>query len=558
MEKKKWRISYRTQLILFGVFLVFVVAIPVLYVELRRPWDTLDQLIAKGKIVIVQVKSSVAPEDLQKLNDFAFHIDEVADPAQEDYLIWTFNIFLMEGNLLPEEDMKKILEENEYEGEFNYDKVKKAYDFWREQFSKSPEMVELFKKLKETLVNARESAHEAQFDFTDVYIMADNGDKLVFLLDSLEWYEGSYPGLEFDVVENDCEYFRGYLKNGPGFDTDPKHYLYHIFPKFSTDKWGTWFSVWLGVKNDGTYNNFSLDFDAGSVKKLMWKIGNFIFGISLVILLAIIVITSRLSDAIMKELEATNRELERLDEMKDSFLYMVSHDLRTPMTSIQGYTEYLLQKSGQIDKERQEKCLNIILKESDRLTRLINNLLDLQRFRAGKVTMDLTDVNIADTIAHSVESFQGAAIPKKITIEKDVPEGGLIVSGNADRLAQVVANLLSNAIKFTPEGGRIKATAALVSEGADKLVKVTVSDNGPGIPKEQQADIFQKFMQIKSSTRGKEEGSGLGLALVKEIIEYHGGKTGVQSEPGQGSSFYFTVPLKQKEDPEHEQQNTDR
>jgi len=246
----------------------------------------------------------------------------------------------------------------------------------------------------------------------------------------------------------------------------------------------------------------------------------------------------------MVELETSYRELKRLDEMKDNFLSMVSHDLRTPMTSVRGYASILLEKLGRLGEDRQRRYLNIIKTESDRLTRLISDLLDLQRFEAGKMDLIFEDLDLLDIVRQSVDSFQGAALPKNITLEKELPEDTVMVRGDADRLSQVIANLLSNAIKFTSEEGLVKISVEKLSENEKPEIKVSVSDTGIGIPRDKQSNLFDKFQQVEHLVRKKQEGSGLGLALVREIVEHHGGKVGVESEPGRGSTFYFILQFK--------------
>lgn len=243
----------------------------------------------------------------------------------------------------------------------------------------------------------------------------------------------------------------------------------------------------------------------------------------------------------MVELETSYRELQRLDELKNNFLSMVSHDLRTPMTSIKGYASILMEKIDKYEKERQLKYLSIIVKESDRLTRLINDLLDLQRFEAGKMQMILEDVNLTELVKTSGDSFGGAALSKRITLKHDIPAEEYFVKGDRDRLAQVIANLMSNAIKFTPDGGWVNVGMEKSNENGKPTVKVSVSDSGPGIPKDKQDGLFNKFQQVESMIRSKEQGSGLGLALVREIVEHHRGRVGLVSEPGKGSVFYFTI-----------------
>jgi len=250
----------------------------------------------------------------------------------------------------------------------------------------------------------------------------------------------------------------------------------------------------------------------------------------------------------MVALEISFRELKRLDEMKDNFLSMVSHDLRTPMTSIKGYASILLEKIDKLNQQRQEKYLGVIIKEADRLTRLIGDLLDLQRLEAGKMKLDFKEVDLVEAARESVESFRGAALAKNISLEQALPGDGVLVKVDRDRISQVIANLLSNAIKFTPEGGRV--TLSLATEDGDDpgWVQVAVADNGPGIPRDEQAKLFDKFQQVDKLVRGKEQGSGLGLSLVREIVRRHNGEVGVKSEPGSGSEFFFRLPLKMDED----------
>jgi len=243
----------------------------------------------------------------------------------------------------------------------------------------------------------------------------------------------------------------------------------------------------------------------------------------------------------MVELETSYRELSQLNVLKDNFLSMVSHDLRTPMTSIKGYASLLYESPEKIDKKTTKEFLAIIMDETDRLTRLINNILDIQRFEAGDVEMEMTNLDITALVNDALSVFYSAATIKNIAMDKQVSSNPIIVKGHRDRLHQVLANFLSNAIKFTPEGGRVKAFLERIDVDQEPAVRVSISDTGPGIPKEKKNKLFQKFQQVEKLVRQKEEGSGLGLALAREIIEYHQGKIGVESYPGRGSVFYFIL-----------------
>jgi signal transduction histidine kinase len=232
--------------------------------------------------------------------------------------------------------------------------------------------------------------------------------------------------------------------------------------------------------------------------------------------------------------------------MKDSFLNMVSHDLRTPMTAIKAYTSIMRENIGKLNQQSQEKYLDIIIKQGDRLTRLINNLLDIQRFEAGKMEMDFELLDMREIAIESVDAFMALAQEKNIKLEKSIPSNRIIISGHRDRLSQVMSNLLSNAVKFTPENGRIMVSVKIITEDDKGAARVTVSDNGPGIPVDKQDRLFQKFHQVHEEERHKEQGTGLGLALVRQIVEYHNGRVGVTSEPGKGSNFYFLLPLEEQ------------
>jgi len=300
MKEKGKPLAFRTQLVLFGLLLVIIVALPSLIVEVQRPWDELGQLIGRGKIIVSEVKADFTLGDLQEMNDFALEVQKKADPENEDYLIWAFNLLITGQKLSSTEIEKTVLANNEEIKKVEEDNLDKAFAFWQGQFAKQPGLILIFKKYKDKLKQTKAASQIAGFNFDDTYVMTDDGPKLVFLLDGSNWWESSYPGLEYDVIKNDCPYFRNYLKNGPGFDTDPIHYHYGILPKFNIDKWGTWFSVWLAEKNNGIWNNFAIDIPAGHVKKLMWTIGIFIASILAVIALIITLLTSRLSELISK------------------------------------------------------------------------------------------------------------------------------------------------------------------------------------------------------------------------------------------------------------------
>ncbi|MCH8297301.1 MAG: GAF domain-containing protein [Chloroflexi bacterium] len=239
------------------------------------------------------------------------------------------------------------------------------------------------------------------------------------------------------------------------------------------------------------------------------------------------------------------KEVER---MKDEFISTVSHELRTPLTSIKGAAEILLNYQDE-DPAVQAEFLNIIDNESDRLTRLINDVLDLARMESGQMQFHTSEVDLPGIIETAVDSTHSLTVKKDLTIEIALDEDLPTVASDPDRLVQVLTNLLSNAIKFTPRGGLIRVRSRLLPiPGADtgiKMVEVSVSDNGVGIPDSEFEKIFKRFQQVSTTLSDRPQGTGLGLPISKEIVEHLGGAIWVESEPGKGSTFFFTIPLEQ-------------
>ena len=247
-----------------------------------------------------------------------------------------------------------------------------------------------------------------------------------------------------------------------------------------------------------------------------------------------------------ESLEIANRELQQLDQMKDDFISTVSHELRTPLTSIKGSAELLL-SSEDDDRETQMQFLRIINSESDRLTRLINDVLDLSQMESRQMRWMWQDLELSEVVNVAVDGTQALLIQKDLSIYVELDGTLPNLWNDRDRLVQVVTNLLSNAIKFTPRGGEIRITArelsADESDGLGEKLEVCVSDTGIGIDTAEYQNIFQKFMQVGETLADKPKGTGLGLPICKQIVEFFGGKIWVESTPGNGSSFYFTVPV---------------
>ena len=240
------------------------------------------------------------------------------------------------------------------------------------------------------------------------------------------------------------------------------------------------------------------------------------------------------------ELEGANLKLKELDQVKSDFISVVSHELRTPLTSIKAFAEILLMKP-RMASEKKVRLLSIINRESDRLARLINDILDLTKIEAGKLSWNIVRLTMDDVIQTSVSGIQSLADNKSLTIITNMQEAPPFL-GDKDRLVQVMTNIISNSIKFTPLGGRIVITAHHETTPMAQVV-VSVSDTGVGIPACELNLVFEKFHRSGDVLTNNAEGTGLGLAITRQIIEYHGGAIWAESTPGQGTTLIFTLPL---------------
>jgi signal transduction histidine kinase/DNA-binding response OmpR family regulator len=243
------------------------------------------------------------------------------------------------------------------------------------------------------------------------------------------------------------------------------------------------------------------------------------------------------------ELEEANDKLKELDLMKSEFLNTVSHELRTPLTSIKAFAEILLDNVGE-DVETQTEFLEIINKESDRLTRLINNLLDLSRIEAGRMKWDKERLDLYEVAETALMALRGSAEKKGLIVESELEED-LPTIGDKDKLVQITTNLLGNAIKFTSEGGKITVRALRKDL---MTARIEVTDSGVGIAPEFHESVFEKFSQVDNSETRDIKGSGLGLPIARSIAEAHGGAIFVESEAGKGSTFIVELPIHLEEE----------
>lgn len=238
------------------------------------------------------------------------------------------------------------------------------------------------------------------------------------------------------------------------------------------------------------------------------------------------------------ELRAANERLQELDRLKDEFVSMVSHELRTPLTSIRAFAE-ILQDDADISREQQEEFLSVIVAESERLTRLINQVLDLSKIESGWGEWRLRDLELGEIIEVARRATSQLFSDSNVGLKMHDPGIPCNIKGDADRLIQLVINLLSNAVKFTdPAAGDVEISWDRTARG----IELRVRDRGPGIAPEEQERIFEKFHQISDQQAGKPKGSGLGLAICRRIAELHWGHVRLESQPGEGATFIVLLP----------------
>jgi PAS domain S-box-containing protein len=230
-------------------------------------------------------------------------------------------------------------------------------------------------------------------------------------------------------------------------------------------------------------------------------------------------------------------ERKRIEQVKSEFVSMVSHELRTPLTSIHGSLGLVVGGMAGTLPPRAKSLVEVAHRNSERLTRLIGDILDLERIEAGKLSLVFQPVAIADVIRQTIEANRayGSKFGVRFAVGASLPDAR--VRGDSDRLTQVLTNFISNAAKFSPAGGTVTVSAARQAGS----IRVSVRDHGPGIPEEFRSRIFQRFSQADGTARRK-GGSGLGLSIAKSIVEVHGGKVGFETEPGAGTVFWFELP----------------
>jgi len=237
------------------------------------------------------------------------------------------------------------------------------------------------------------------------------------------------------------------------------------------------------------------------------------------------------------EIEDKSRQLEAASRHKSEFLANMSHELRTPLNAIIGFSEVLSERMFGELNEKQEEYLKDIYASGQHLLSLINDILDLSKIEAGRMELEVSEFSLPVAIDDALILVRERVTRRGIRLGQGIDARVGMIRGDERKVKQVLLNLLSNALKFTPEGGRIDVRVAI----NDGMAEISVADTGVGIAPEDQEAIFEEFRQVGTADK-KVEGTGLGLALSRKFIELHGGRIWVQSQPGKGSTFSFTLP----------------
>ncbi len=242
----------------------------------------------------------------------------------------------------------------------------------------------------------------------------------------------------------------------------------------------------------------------------------------------------------VSEQKRIEEELRTLNEAKSNFISMVSHELRTPLTSVKSFVEIMIDDSEPTPPEAQKRYLHIINEECDRLAKLISDLLNLQKAESDAIERVRDSVNVAGVVEQAIELYAPVATRQSVSLTCDIrdatPPG--TITGDRDKLYQVLGNLLNNALKFTPSGG----TVTVQQDTLEDEVLLTVTDTGPGLREDDLERVFDRFYQVDNSRTRHVEGTGLGLTICREIIEIHGGRIWADSEPGRGATFGIRLP----------------
>lgn len=244
---------------------------------------------------------------------------------------------------------------------------------------------------------------------------------------------------------------------------------------------------------------------------------------------------------LQRELAKKNAELKKLNDLKNQFLGMAAHDLRNPLGNILNYSEFLMEETANLNEEQIE-FIEDIRSRSEFMLKLVDDLLDVSSIESGDVSLFLDSVDLRDLISKVVKLNQTVALSKNITIEFFPPEEAAELSIDASKIEQTLTNLITNAIKFSPNGTKVQ----IFLEIKEGVIKVSVKDQGRGIPETEIDKLFKPFGKTSTASTGGEKSTGLGLFIVRRIIEAHQGEIWLESELNRGSVFHFTLPFEGK------------
>lgn len=231
----------------------------------------------------------------------------------------------------------------------------------------------------------------------------------------------------------------------------------------------------------------------------------------------------------------------KLQNIQYDFVTMASHQLRTPLSAVKWFCEILLAKRAGKLAKKQEQYLREIYRSNERAIGLVNDLLDVSRIQEGQIHLEVRPSQIEKIVEEVIDDYSALVKTAGVSVDYQIVNGPLaIVETDPDKLRRVMINLFSNAIKYTPAGGKIK----IILEKKGSSVSVSIADTGVGIPKSEQSHIFEKFFRSHNVLKMSPDGTGLGLFIVKSLVEIMGGKISFESEEGKGTAFYFTLPLK--------------
>ena len=261
------------------------------------------------------------------------------------------------------------------------------------------------------------------------------------------------------------------------------------------------------------------------------------FSLFILLLLQSFILSRRSSEA-FKEVQTLSRKLLKLDKIKDEFLANTSHELRTPLSGIIGITEAMLKGSDGEMNNRQKKDLSLIAGSSRRLANLVNDILDYSRMKNGDILLNIRPIQIQGLINTVVSVFKQLNLSKEYDVISETPEGLPPILADENRVVQILYNLVGNAVKFT-----VRGCVKISARKKGNMLEVCVSDTGEGIPEDKLKDIFKSFEQVDNSLTRRHGGTGLGLPITKQLVELQGGSIHVESQLGEGSRFYFTLPV---------------